>query len=82
MDPAGPRFLRARGAGVDAAALASSGGWPALAGFTATAGADLVLDYLWEEVLTCRERAVISWPGSRLPAAVTTTSLSAARGPA
>ena len=50
MDPAeldSSRFAR----GVDAAVLASSGGWPALAELTATAGADLVLDYLWEEVL-------------------------------
>ena len=34
------------------ALLASSGGWPALAELTASTGADLVLDYLWEEVLT------------------------------
>ena len=31
--------------------LASAGGWPALAELTASAGSDLVLDYLWEEVL-------------------------------
>ncbi len=31
--------------------LASTGGWPALAELTVSAGADLVLDYLWEEVL-------------------------------
>jgi LuxR family transcriptional regulator, maltose regulon positive regulatory protein len=31
--------------------LATTGGWPALAELTASAGADLVLDYLWEEVL-------------------------------
>jgi LuxR family transcriptional regulator, maltose regulon positive regulatory protein len=31
--------------------LASTGGWPALAELRASAGADLILDYLWEEVL-------------------------------
>ena len=31
--------------------LASTGGWPALAELTASAGADLVIDYLWQEVL-------------------------------
>lgn len=36
---------------VDPALLASTGGWPALAELTVTAGEDLVLDYLWEEVL-------------------------------
>lgn len=44
---------------VDPLLLASTGGWPALAELTASAGADLVLDYLWEEVLdrVGRERA-------------------------
>ncbi|MGH9274080.1 MAG: BTAD domain-containing putative transcriptional regulator, partial [Acidimicrobiales bacterium] len=42
-------FAMARG--VEPALLASTGGWPALAELTASAGADLVLDYLWEEVL-------------------------------
>jgi DNA-binding SARP family transcriptional activator len=37
--------------GVDPVLLDSTGGWPALAELTAVAGADLVLDYLWEEVL-------------------------------
>jgi DNA-binding SARP family transcriptional activator len=36
---------------VDAAVLASSGGWPALAELTASAGEDLVVEYLWDEVL-------------------------------
>jgi LuxR family transcriptional regulator, maltose regulon positive regulatory protein len=36
---------------VDRNLLDSTGGWPALAELTATTGADLVLDYLWEEVL-------------------------------
>ena len=31
--------------------LAASGGWPALAELTAAAGVDLVLEYLWEQVL-------------------------------
>lgn len=38
--------------GVDASLLARSGGWPALAELTANAGTDVVLDYLWEEVLS------------------------------
>jgi LuxR family transcriptional regulator, maltose regulon positive regulatory protein len=42
-------FAGARG--VPVALLAATGGWPALAELTASAGADLVLDYLWEEVL-------------------------------
>jgi DNA-binding SARP family transcriptional activator len=42
-------FAGARG--VDTKLLASSGGWPALAELAASAGADLVPDYLWEEVL-------------------------------
>jgi LuxR family transcriptional regulator, maltose regulon positive regulatory protein len=37
--------------GVDPALLVPTGGWPALAELTANAGADLVFDYLWEEVL-------------------------------
>ena len=36
---------------VDAALLKSTGGWPTLAELTASAGADLVFDYLWEELL-------------------------------
>ena len=36
---------------VDPDLLRSTGGWPALAQLTASAGADLVPDYLWEEVL-------------------------------
>ena len=31
--------------------LSSTGGWPALAELTASAGTDLVLDYLWDEVV-------------------------------
>jgi DNA-binding SARP family transcriptional activator len=42
-------FARARD--VEPSLLASTGGWPALAELTASAGADLVLDYIWEEVL-------------------------------
>lgn len=42
-------FASARGVDVDL--LASTGGWPALAELTANAGSDLVLDYLWDEVL-------------------------------
>jgi len=42
-------FAAARG--VDPGLLTSTGGWPALAELTASAGKDLVLDYLWEEVL-------------------------------
>jgi DNA-binding SARP family transcriptional activator len=42
-------FALARG--VDPAVLASSAGWPAVAELAASAHADLVLDYLWEEVL-------------------------------
>jgi LuxR family transcriptional regulator, maltose regulon positive regulatory protein len=42
-------FAGARG--VPVALVAATGGWPALAELTASAGADLVLDYLWEEVL-------------------------------
>src|SRR6185503_2229865 len=38
-------FASARG--IDAALLASASGWPALAELTASAGADLVLPYLW-----------------------------------
>ena len=41
----------ALGRGVDPSLLASTGGWPALAELVADAGADLVLEYLWEEVL-------------------------------
>ena len=37
--------------GVDVAVLARSGGWPALAELLASAGEDLVPEYLWEEVL-------------------------------
>lgn len=37
--------------GVDPSILASAAGWPALAELIANAGADLVFDYLWEEVL-------------------------------
>ena len=37
--------------GIDRGLLAGTGGWAALAELTATAGADLVYDYLWEEVL-------------------------------
>lgn len=36
---------------VDPDLLRSTGGWPALAQLVASAGADLVPDYLWEEVL-------------------------------
>lgn len=36
---------------VDPGLLAPTGGWPALAELTATAGGGMVLDYLWEEVL-------------------------------
>jgi LuxR family transcriptional regulator, maltose regulon positive regulatory protein len=42
-------FARARH--VERSLLDSTGGWPALAELTASTGADLVLDYLWEEVL-------------------------------
>lgn len=44
---------------VDPTLLASTGGWPALAELTASAGVNLVFDYLWEEVLARlgRERA-------------------------
>src|SRR5262249_38122166 len=37
--------------GADATLLSSTGGWPALAELTVSAGADMVLDYLWEEIL-------------------------------
>jgi LuxR family transcriptional regulator, maltose regulon positive regulatory protein len=37
--------------GVESTLLKSTGGWPALAELTASAGADLVFDYLWEEIL-------------------------------
>jgi DNA-binding SARP family transcriptional activator len=37
--------------GVSPTVLASCGRWPALAELAASAGADLVVDYLWEEVL-------------------------------
>jgi LuxR family maltose regulon positive regulatory protein len=37
--------------GVEPAVLASSGGWPAIAELAATAGTELVFEYLWEEVL-------------------------------
>ena len=49
----------ARAHQVEPSLLASTGGWPALAALTASAGADLVADYLWEEVLIRhgRERA-------------------------
>ena len=36
---------------VEPGVLGSCGGWPALAELAANAGADLVVDYLWEEVL-------------------------------
>ena len=42
-------FAEARG--VDVAVLSSSGGWPAVAELAATAGTDLVFEYVWEEVL-------------------------------
>jgi ATP/maltotriose-dependent transcriptional regulator MalT/DNA-binding SARP family transcriptional activator len=47
--------------GVESHLLASTGGWPALAELTASAKTDLVLDYLWEEVLARigEERAVL-----------------------
>lgn len=43
-------FARTRG--IEISLLAPSGGWPALVNLTATAGADLTIEYLWEEVLT------------------------------
>ena len=43
------RFAATRGMSADLAA--ASGGWPALAELLATAGVDLVIDYLWDEVL-------------------------------
>ena len=43
------QFAAARGVTTDLAA--ASGGWPALAELLATAGVDLVIDYLWDEVL-------------------------------
>ena len=48
-----PSELRAFGAsrGIDPAVLESTGGWPALAELTASAGSDLLFDYLWEEIL-------------------------------
>ncbi len=47
--------------GVEPHLLASTGGWPSLAELTASAKTDLVLDYLWEEVLDRigAERAVL-----------------------
>ncbi len=42
-------FARTRG--VPAELVASSGGWPALAELVASVGADMVAEYLWEEVL-------------------------------
>ncbi|MFT3854089.1 MAG: hypothetical protein QM733_15305 [Ilumatobacteraceae bacterium] len=42
-------FAGARG--VDPRVCAGSGGWPALAELSASAGEDMVLEYLWEEVL-------------------------------
>jgi LuxR family transcriptional regulator, maltose regulon positive regulatory protein len=36
---------------VEPSLLHSTGGWPALAALVASAGTDLVLDYLWDEVL-------------------------------
>lgn len=36
---------------VEPGLLASTGGWPALVELTASAGTDLVFEYLWEEVL-------------------------------
>ncbi len=42
-------FAEARG--VDPEVLAPTGGWPALAELTAHTRADLVVDYLWDEVL-------------------------------
>jgi LuxR family maltose regulon positive regulatory protein len=41
--------------------LASAGGWPALAELTASAGSDLVLDYLWEEVLDRLGAERVQW---------------------
>jgi DNA-binding SARP family transcriptional activator len=41
----------ARAHRVDTALLSSTGGWPALAALTASAGSDLVGSYIWEEVL-------------------------------
>ena len=52
------QFARRRG--VEAALLDSTSGWPALAELTATAGSDLVLDYLWEEVLRRLDGDVVS----------------------
>jgi LuxR family transcriptional regulator, maltose regulon positive regulatory protein len=43
--------------GVDVAILERSGGWPALAELLASAGEDLVPEYLWEEVLDRLGRA-------------------------
>ncbi len=37
--------------GVDPGLLRSTAGWPALAELTASGGADLVFDYLWDEIL-------------------------------
>ena len=42
-------FADAREVGVDV--LSSSGGWPAVAELAATAGSDLVFEFVWEEVL-------------------------------
>jgi ATP/maltotriose-dependent transcriptional regulator MalT/DNA-binding SARP family transcriptional activator len=37
---------------VDVQVLSSSGGWPAVAELAATAGSDLVFEYVWEEILS------------------------------
>jgi len=42
----------AEGRRVDIAVLTHTGGWPALAELAASAGEDLMAEYLWEEVLT------------------------------
>ena len=41
----------ARLCGLSDGMLSSTGGWPALAELTASTGPDLVLDYLWDEVI-------------------------------
>ena len=65
-------FASARG--VEPSLLASTGGWPALAELTASAGSDLVIDYLWDEVLGRLENdRVHLWLGLRSWAAATTT---------
>lgn len=42
-------FARLRGMGEET--LSATGGWPALAELTASTGTDLVLDYLWDEII-------------------------------